>query len=185
MPALLFTLRRPDLPHHGGQVCFPGGRLDAGETVAGAALREASEEVALPPESVEIIGRLDDQPSPMRYRVAPLVGLVNDPPPLKPQPDEVTELLEVPLARLLDPSRVRAAWWPAAKIPSGNVRRVLMDPAAGYREVHPGGQHYKVYFFDIGRGEACHVWGLTARIVNQILETAFAFTPPEADARER
>ena len=114
-----------------------------------------------------------------------LVGLVPDPPPLEPHPDEVSELLEVSLARLLEPSRVRAAWWPAAKIPPGDVRQVLMDPQAGYREVDDRRRHYKVYFFDIGRGEGCHVWGLTARIVMQILQTAFAFTPPEVDPTGR
>jgi 8-oxo-dGTP pyrophosphatase MutT (NUDIX family) len=184
-PVFLFTQRRRHLQHHGGQVSFPGGRMDAGERPAAAALREAWEEVGLPSSHVELIGRLDDQPSPMRYRVTPLVGLVPEPPPLVPQPDEVTEMFEVPLARLLDPAAVHAEWWPAGKLPGGEVRQVLMHSAAGYREVDPGRQHYKVFFFDTGGGPDRVVWGLTARIVSQILEAAFGFIPPHPAATDR
>jgi len=180
-PVFLFTRRRHDLPEHAGQVAFPGGRMEKGESPVQAALREAEEEVGLPAGRVQVIGRLDDQPSPLRYRVTPLLGMVSEPPPLVAQPSEVTEMFEVPLARLLDPACSHAEWWGASRLPTGGLRDVLMNPRAGYREVDPAGQRYKVYFFDTGGGPQRVVWGLTARIVSQFLVMAFGFTPPEPD----
>jgi 8-oxo-dGTP pyrophosphatase MutT (NUDIX family) len=182
-PTFLLIRRRHDLHEHAGQVAFPGGRLDEGESVEAGALREAGEEINLSAASVEIVGRLDDQPSPSRYRVAPVVGLVRDPPPLVAEPGEITEMFEVPLARLLQPGRVHAEWWPASRLPAGAPLDVLMDPHAGYSEVDRRGMRYKVYFFDTDGGPERVIWGLTARIVSQILVLAFAFTLPEPRAR--
>ena len=178
-PVFLFTRRRHDLPEHAGEVAFPGGRMEDGESPVDAALREAEEEVGLPADRVQVIGQLDDQPSPLRYRVTPLVGLVSDPPSFVAQAGEVTEMFEVPLARLLDPACSHAEWWSASRLPDGGLRNVLMNPGAGYREADPTGQRYKVYFFDTGGGPERVVWGLTARIVSQFLVRGFGFTPPE------
>jgi 8-oxo-dGTP pyrophosphatase MutT (NUDIX family) len=183
--AFLFIRRRPDLSEHAGQVAFPGGRMEAGESPVGAALREAEEEVGLPAARVQVIGQLDDQPSPLRYRVTPLVGLVSEPPALVAQPGEVAEIFEVPLQRLLDPACSHAEWWGASRLPTGGLRDVLMNPQAGYREVDPAGQRYKVLFFDTGGGPERVVWGLTARIVSQFLVRAFGFKPPEPDPTAR
>jgi 8-oxo-dGTP pyrophosphatase MutT (NUDIX family) len=184
-PVFLFTRRRHDLPEHAGQVAFPGGRMEEGESPVQAALREAEEEVGLPAGRVQVMGRLDDQPSPLRYRVTPVVGMVSDPPPLVAQPGEVTEMFEVPLERLLDPSCSHAEWWGASRLPTGGLRDVLMNPLAGYREVDPAGQRYKVFFFDTGGGPQRVVWGLTARIVSQFLVRAYGFTPPEPESTGR
>ncbi|MCZ6832589.1 MAG: CoA pyrophosphatase [Acidobacteria bacterium] len=184
-PTFLLIRRHHDLQEHAGQVAFPGGRLHEGESVEAGALREAGEEVDLPAASVEIVGRLDDQPSPSRYRVAPVVGLVRDPPPLVAEPGEVTEMFEVPLACLLQPGRAHAEWWPVSRLPAGAPVDVLMDPRAGYGEVDRRGMRYKVYFFDTQGGPERVIWGLTARIVSQILVLAFDFTLPEPEPRER
>jgi 8-oxo-dGTP pyrophosphatase MutT (NUDIX family) len=178
-PVFLFTRRRHDLPEHAGQVAFPGGRMEAGESPVQAALREAEEEVGLPAGRVQVIGQLDDQPSPLRYRVTPLVGMVSEPPPLVAQTEEVTEMFEVPLTRLLDPACSHAEWYEASRLPGDGLRDVLMNPSGGYREADPAGQRYKVFFFDTGGGPQRVVWGLTARIVSQFLVRAFGFTPPE------
>lgn len=101
---VLFTERSHDLPDHPGQISFPGGRIergDADETIA--ALREAEEEVALPRDRVTLLGRLAEYDTVTGYRVIPVVGWVDPPFQLKPDPIEVADVFEVPLSFLLDP----------------------------------------------------------------------------------
>ena len=101
---VLLTRRADHLRSHKGQISFPGGRRDEGDaSAAAAALREAQEEVALPPSSVEVIGYLDDYPTITRYMVTPVVGVVSGEPPLQAHEGEVAELIEVPLEFVLDP----------------------------------------------------------------------------------
>jgi 8-oxo-dGTP pyrophosphatase MutT (NUDIX family) len=95
------------LADHAGQISFPGGRIE--ETDADAttcALREAQEEVGLPPASVEVVGRLDTYVVRTGYEVTPVVGLVDPPAALRPDPTEVAEVFEVPLEFFLDPANV-------------------------------------------------------------------------------
>jgi hydroxyethylthiazole kinase-like uncharacterized protein yjeF len=95
---------------HPGQISFPGGRLDPGETVEEAALREAREEIGLRSHTVEIIGvgpKFYIPPS--RFWVVPVLGRWRDPHPLTENPWEVDEVLEVPLTHLLDRQRWRHA----------------------------------------------------------------------------
>lgn len=103
---VLLTLRAETLRNHRGQVSFPGGRRDPGDaTLADCALREAEEEVGLQPERVEVIGYLDDYPTTTRYRVTPVVALVEPPERFHIDTGEVAEVFEVPLAVLLDGDR--------------------------------------------------------------------------------
>ncbi|MEM6904067.1 MAG: CoA pyrophosphatase [Pseudomonadota bacterium] len=82
---------------------FPGGRVDdADASPLAAALREAEEEIALAPSRVEIIGALDQYRTITRYRITPVIGLIDDPGVLTPDPREVAEIFEVPLPFLLD-----------------------------------------------------------------------------------
>ncbi|HSS69206.1 MAG TPA: CoA pyrophosphatase [Casimicrobiaceae bacterium] len=102
---VLFTERSQDLPDHPGQISFPGGRIEPGDADAAvAALREAEEEVALARERVTLLGRLTDYETVTGYRVTPVVGWVEPPFELKPDPLEVANVFEVPLAFLLDPA---------------------------------------------------------------------------------
>ena len=73
---LLFTVRSSQLSSHAGQISFPGGRLDEGEDFIQAALRESNEEVGMDRSTVEVLGKLDQHPSPARYVVTPIVGVV-------------------------------------------------------------------------------------------------------------
>ena len=101
---LLFTQRTAHLKAHSGQVSFPGGRAEPGDASPEfTALREAQEEIGLAPERVEILARLPDYLTRTGYRVAPVVGVVAPPLELRPDPNEVEEIFEVPLGFLLDP----------------------------------------------------------------------------------
>src|SRR5687767_10215355 len=100
---VLFTQRTTHLRSHSGQVAFPGGRAEAGDASAEfTALREAEEEIGLPPTSVEVLARLPDYRTRTGYRVTPVVGLLTPPLSLTPDPHEVAEIFEVPLAFLMD-----------------------------------------------------------------------------------
>ena len=106
--AVLLTRRTDDLRHHGGQVSFPGGaidRLDAG--VVAAALRESHEEIALAAAQVEPLGFLDPFSTISGFRVTPVVAVVDRDFVARPNPDEVAEVFEVPLAYLLEPRNLR------------------------------------------------------------------------------
>jgi 8-oxo-dGTP pyrophosphatase MutT (NUDIX family) len=101
---VLFTLRTSHLKAHSGQVSFPGGRAEPGDvTPEFTALREAQEEIGLPQDRVEVIARLPDYFTRTGYRVTPVVGLLTPPLELHPDPNEVADIFEVPLAFLLDP----------------------------------------------------------------------------------
>lgn len=101
---VLFTQRTSHLKSHSGQVSFPGGRAEPGDASAEfTALREAGEEIGLRAERVEILARLPDYHTRTGYRVTPVIGLLEPPLELAPDPREVDEVFEVPLAFLLDP----------------------------------------------------------------------------------
>jgi 8-oxo-dGTP pyrophosphatase MutT (NUDIX family) len=107
-PGLLLTVRREHLRTHAGQVAFPGGRIDPGDgSAAAAALREAEEELGLPPESVSVWGSADPYRTITGYEVTPVLGEVPPDLPLAPHEDEVADWFEAPLAFLLDPANQR------------------------------------------------------------------------------
>ena len=100
---VLFTQRTSQLRSHSGQVSFPGGRAEPEDASPElTALREAEEEIGLPAERVEIVARLPDYLTRTGFRVTPVVGLLTPPLELAPDPREVEEVFEVPLAFLLD-----------------------------------------------------------------------------------
>jgi 8-oxo-dGTP pyrophosphatase MutT (NUDIX family) len=107
-PTVLLTQRTAHLSTHSGQVAFPGGRTDPEDADAAAtALREAQEEVGLAPETVEVLGELNTYTTGTSFIVTPVVGLVQPDCVLKPNPYEVADVFEVPLAFLLDPANHR------------------------------------------------------------------------------
>ena len=102
-PTILFTQRTAHLKNHSGQISFPGGRAEASDASAErTALRETWEEVGLPAERIELLGRLSDYHTRTGYRITPVVGIVQPPFELNPDANEVAEIFEVPLAYLLD-----------------------------------------------------------------------------------
>lgn len=102
--SLLLTQRSADLPDHPGQISFPGGRAEAGDRdLAATALRETTEEVGLPSERVQVLGELAQYETVTGYRVTPVVGWLEPPFDVHPDPLEVAEVFEVPLAFVLEP----------------------------------------------------------------------------------
>lgn len=146
LPVAIFTRRTDTLRRHAGQISFPGGVRDAGDvTPLHAALREAKEEVGVGQKDVEILGMLDEIPTITEFRVVPFVGRLLPETVLDPNPDEIAELIEVPLAALLEPARQR--------VEKRFVRGAERD----------------IYFFEY----AGHtIWGATARIVRNLLDVA-------------
>lgn len=124
-PGILLTKRNPHLNKHGGQVSFPGGRIDVTDADAeAAALREAEEEIALDRSRVEVLGRMDDHVTGTGYRITPVLGVLMPGFDLRPAPDEVEAVFELSIDVLLDPHapkqhrrQVRGMWrdfwvWP-------------------------------------------------------------------------
>jgi 8-oxo-dGTP pyrophosphatase MutT (NUDIX family) len=102
---VLLTQRSNELPTHAGQIAFPGGKIDA--TDAGpveCALRETSEETGVAPEFVEPTGFLDVYQTGTGFRIVPVVGLLRAGFDLVPEPGEVTEIFDVPLAHFMEPA---------------------------------------------------------------------------------
>ncbi|MGI8632351.1 MAG: NUDIX hydrolase [Solirubrobacterales bacterium] len=142
-PTLVFTKRRSDLSQHAGEISFPGGRPEDGDTsLLDAALREAHEEVGLGRDHVDVVGALPPTPTLVTdYRVQPYVGLIPADTALEPEPGEVEAILRFTLDDLV----------------AGYGRRRLVKRGVPFRS--------PTYEVD---GEL--IWGATARILGTFLE---------------
>jgi 8-oxo-dGTP pyrophosphatase MutT (NUDIX family) len=154
-PHLILTVRTTHLPTHKGQISFPGGSLHGLENPIEAALREAQEEIGLESALVHVLGMLDDVWTPQGFHVTPVLGLLEKPVLLKPDPNEVAKILHVPLEDLRDlKPRYEPRNLPAnAKLPT--------DPKA-FRARSNEVLHYDWQGFDI--------WGMTAWVISDLLE---------------
>jgi 8-oxo-dGTP pyrophosphatase MutT (NUDIX family) len=102
-PAVVFTQRTAHLSDHAGQIALPGGRCDSDDcTPERTALREADEELGIPAERVQVLGRLPEYRTSTGYAVTPVVGWAEPPLAYRPDPHEVADVFEVPLAFLMD-----------------------------------------------------------------------------------
>jgi 8-oxo-dGTP pyrophosphatase MutT (NUDIX family) len=141
---LVFIRRPQTVAHHKGQIAFPGGHVETGETRAQAAVREAQEEVGLIPETARVLGALTPlYIPPSGYCIYPFVAVTDVSPGFVPQPEEVDEILEIPVAHLLDVNNHKRETW-------------MFD--IGPREVP---------FYAFGPHK---VWGATAMVLSEFLE---------------
>jgi 8-oxo-dGTP pyrophosphatase MutT (NUDIX family) len=105
LAGVLLTKRTAHLSSHAGQVSFPGGRIDPEDaSPEDAALREAEEEIGLPRDAVELLGRLPDYVTGTGFLITPVMGLLAREPALTLSPHEVDSVFQLPLAVLLDPA---------------------------------------------------------------------------------
>lgn len=142
-PGVILTQRPTWLRSHAGQVAFPGGKVDdSDENSIFAALREAEEELNIPPARVEVIGVADTYYSGSGYSIAPVVGIIPPDLEIQPNPQEVEDWFEVPLAFLLDPAN--------------SIKK----------EANWNGQQRSYY--DMQWGER-RIWGVTAGIIANLV----------------
>ena len=106
-PGVILTVRRDDLRTHAGQVAFPGGRIEPGENASEAAVREASEELLLDRERVEIVAELGRYRTITGFDVTPVLAVVPPDQALVPHVGEVADWFEAPLAFVIDPANQR------------------------------------------------------------------------------
>ena len=152
-PYLVLTQRTTEMRRHSGQISLPGGRYDLEDgSLLRTALRETEEELGVNPADVTVWGRLEPELIvASHYALAPFVAYTPRRPAFQPAPAEVAEIIDLPLARLLDPAIRQEEDWEF----QGRTRRVCFYLYEGYK-----------------------IWGATGRILHQ-LETLLA--PPRAD----
>ena len=143
-PHLLLNKRSESVEDHKGEVSFPGGRMDEGDgSLLDTALREAHEEVGVRPGDVRVLRRLEDVETSTGYRVSPFLGTIREGYPFVVSTVEVAELVEVPVAALLDGSTIRDETRFEDGVP-------VSRPNYAY--------------------DGYLIWGATARIVTDLLE---------------
>jgi 8-oxo-dGTP pyrophosphatase MutT (NUDIX family) len=159
-PELLLTERAHDMRSHPGQVSFPGGSVDPGETAVEAALREAEEEIGLDPSSVEVFGRLPELwLPPSNFAVTPILGWWREPGGVAVvSRSEVHAIHHVPIEELLDPEH----------------RITVRLPRSGY--LSPG--------FLIGPDHDVILWGFTGGIIARLFDF-LGWTRPWDESRLR
>ena len=154
---IILTKRSTQVRHHKGQISFPGGRRDAGESPMECALRESEEELGLRRDQIRVLGRLDETLVISNYRIRPFVGEIVEPPALRVSDVEIEQVFDVPLRTFIDPAIYSF---------SLNEYQGALVPMHFYRAAFEGAAPEDV------------VWGATGRILTQFLHVVFGYLGP-------
>lgn len=148
---VILTQRPETMPSHPGQIAFPGGKAEIGETIAETALRETEEEIGVASNEIELLGRLPSFDAVSDYRVTPFVGTVSERASIKPDPREVASVFEVPLSFLMNPQN--------------HVRR----------EVFFDGRDHILFDMPYDGPDGVHrnIWGMTAMTIYRLWQRGF------------
>jgi 8-oxo-dGTP pyrophosphatase MutT (NUDIX family) len=144
-PGMLLLHRPSNMRAHPGQIAFPGGRVDSGETAVEAALREANEELGIRPEDVRVIGTSDRYRTGSGYEITPVLGIVPPDIEIRPNPAEVAQWFEVPVDFVLDPA---------------NQKTRTID--------YEGSEHSFVEIIWSENGHDHVIWGVTGAIIHNL-----------------
>ena len=143
---VILTKRTDALRKHSGQIAFPGGQLDPGESAEIAAVREAEEEIGLARHFVDVIGALPPIPVLSGFRITPVLATIRPGFTLDPNPDEVEHVFQVPLAFLMNPGNHDEDVWKT----DGRNHKFYVIPYDGWR-----------------------IWGITAGIIRSVYERLY------------
>lgn len=148
---VILTQRPETMPSHPGQIAFPGGKAEIGETIAQTALRETEEEIGVNADDVKLLGRLPSFNAVSKYRITPFVGIVSPNAEIIPDPREVESVFEVPLGFLMNPD---------------NHKR---------REVFFDGQDHVLFDMPFVEPDGRHrnIWGMTAMTIYRLWQRGF------------
>ena len=146
---LLFTKRSQKVEAHKGEISFPGGMIEPGETPEQAVLRECEEELGIKSAQIQILGKLDEILTITGFKIQPFAGILKEGLEFNPNPEEIEEILILPLEQFLEPGRLQVENW-------------------RYQ-----GRDYPVYFFHL---PGVVVWGATAKITKNFLEQILDFS---------
>ena len=148
---VILTQRPETMPSHAGQIAFPGGKREEGESALQAALRETEEEVGLRAQDISILGRLPSFNAVSDYRVTPFVGIVSPDAQIIPDAREVADVFETPLSFLMDEQN---------HLP---------------RDVFFQGKNHRLYDMPYESKDGTHrnIWGMTAMMMYRLYQRSF------------